>query len=65
LLETKAPETVCGWVRNIGREGQTWAVTTLGALKDLEADMFYTLFIGSSATRRIGEHMVTPRGYAL
>ena len=65
LLETKAPETVCGWVRNIGREGQTWAVTTLGALKDLEADMFYTLFIGSSATRRIGERMVTPRGYGL
>ena len=63
LLETKSPDTVCGWVRNIGREGQTSRVLTLGALGAEELDMFCTVFIGSSATRRIDGRMVTPRGY--
>ena len=32
LLEMLPPETVCGLVRNIGREGESYALTTLGAL---------------------------------
>ena len=59
----KAPETVCGWVKNIGREGQEYRVTTLGALKDEPVDMFTTVFIGNSTTKKIGDRMVTPRGY--
>ena len=63
LLRTKAPETVCGMARSIGREGESMRILTLAELCETEADMFTTVFIGSSQTRRIGETMVTPRGY--
>ena len=63
LLEYRAPDTVCGWVRNIGREGEEAHVTALAELKKTELDMFCTVFIGSSETRNIGGKMVTPRGY--
>ena len=63
LLETLPPETVCGTVRNIGRAGETFALMTLGELRDTPVDMLTTVFIGSSRTRVIGGRMVTPRGY--
>ena len=63
LLETRSPDTVCGWVRNIGRTGQEQKVMFLAELREAELDMFTTVFIGSSQTRRVGERMVTPRGY--
>ena len=63
LLEKKSGETVCGWVRNIGREGEQCALCTLAALRDTQVDMFTTVFVGSSRTRVIGGKMVTPRGY--
>lgn len=63
LLREKAGTTVCGWVRNIGREGQERRVLTLAELREETVDMFTTVFIGSSATREIGGWMVTPRGY--
>lgn len=63
LLERKSPETVCGVARNIGREGCSSQVTTLGELRNTAVDMFCTVFIGSSATREINGRMVTPRGY--
>ena len=63
LMEYKRPETVCGLVRNIGREGETYHICTLGELENARTDMFTTVFIGTSRTRRIGEAMVTPRGY--
>ena len=59
----KAPETVCGWVRNIGREGQEKQLLTLGELRDARLDMFTTVFIGSAGTRNIQGNMVTARGY--
>lgn len=59
----KNPETVCGWVRNIGREGQTSHLCTLVALRDEQVDMFTTVFVGSTTTREIAGRMVTPRGY--
>ena len=65
LLELKSPDTVCGWVRNIGREGQEASIVTLLELMDADLDMFCTVFVGASVTRRIGGYMVTPRGYAL
>ncbi len=65
LAAGKRPDTVCGWVRNIGRAGECSRVCTLAALRDEQADMFTTVFIGNSATRRIGERMVTPRGYTI
>ena len=63
LLAVKSPDTVSGWVRNIGREGQEMKILTLGELRNEELDMFTTVFVGSSKTRRIGGRMVTPRGY--
>lgn len=59
----KSPDTVCGYVQNIGREGEQGTITTLGALRDTQVDMFTTVFIGSSQTKLLGGKMVTPRGY--
>ena len=63
LLRTKGPETVCGMARCIGRDGESMRILTLSELAQTEADMFTTVFIGSSQTRRIEDRMVTPRGY--
>ena len=59
----KAPETVCGLVRNIGRPGQSHQVLSLAQLATTPVDMFTTVFIGNAATRQLGGKMVTPRGY--
>ncbi len=63
LLESLPPETVCGLVRCIGREGESHRLTTLGALAEQPCDMLTTVFIGNSATRVVDGWMVTPRGY--
>lgn len=63
LRAGKDPQTACGYVRNIGREGQSARVLTLAQLKTAEMDMFTTVFIGSSTTRILGDRLVTPRGY--
>lgn len=63
LLRYKAPETVCGWARNIGREGEEYRVLTLGELGAEPIDMFTTVFIGSATTRVMNGRMITPRGY--
>ncbi len=63
LLEDRSPETVCGTVENIGREGETMKVMTLGELKETKVNMFTTVFIGNSQTKVIDGKMVTPRGY--
>ena len=63
LLRSRSGDTVCGWVRNIGREGQEYRLLTLDQLQNAEVDMFTTVFIGSSRTRCVGGRMVTPRGY--
>jgi precorrin-3B C17-methyltransferase len=63
MLQYKSPETVCGIVSNIGREGESYRVMTLNELKHTQVDMFTTVFIGNSQTKEIGGKMVTPRGY--
>lgn len=63
LLEYRSPDTVCGAVRNIGREGENGIVMTLAELRDYSADMFTTIFVGNSETKIIRGKMVTPRGY--
>ncbi|WP_297959582.1 precorrin-3B C(17)-methyltransferase [uncultured Ruminococcus sp.] len=63
ILGFRSAETVCGYVRNIGREGQESRILTLGELRDTPVDMFTTVFIGNSETVIIGGKMVTPRGY--
>ena len=59
------PATVCGIVRQIGRDGEFFQVMTLQELSNYEADMFTTVFIGNSTTKVINGKMVTPRGYKL
>ena len=63
LLETRGGGTSCGIVRNIGRVGEGKRLLTLAELREAEADMLSTVFIGSSATRETGGWLVTPRGY--
>lgn len=63
MLKYKSPETVCGTVNNIGREGEKGTVMTLKELRDTKVDMFTTVFIGNSQTKNINGKMVTPRGY--
>ena len=63
LQNGKAPDTVCGLVRNIGREGQSAQVLTLAQLEQTPVDMFTTVYIGNCNTRVLQGRMVTPRGY--
>lgn len=65
ILEQTKEDRVCGIVSNIGREGQSARVLMLSELRDTQVDMFTTVFIGNSQTRKIGERMVTPRGYRI
>lgn len=65
LLEYKKPDTACGWVRNIGRQGQESALLSLAELRDAEVDMFTTVYVGNAQTKRIRDFLVTPRGYAI
>jgi precorrin-3B C17-methyltransferase len=63
VLRHRDPDTPCGWVRNVGREGQESRILTLVQLQEEQLDMFTTVFIGSSQTRMLHGRLVTPRGY--
>jgi len=64
LMEYVPGSRVCGIADRIGRDGEKTRVMTLEELADAETDMFSTVFIGNSSTRRLGNRMVTPRGYS-
>ena len=63
LLRYQSEDTVCAVVRNIGREGEQNQIMTLKELQNTQVDMFTTVFIGNSQTKKLGDYMVTPRGY--
>jgi precorrin-3B C17-methyltransferase len=63
LLEAIPANRICGIARNIGRKGQSASWMTLGELRETQADMTETIFIGNAQTRDINGRMVTPRGY--
>lgn len=64
ILQYKSPDTVCGYVRGIGRPGEQAVTLTLGQLRDdTQVDMFTTVFIGNEQTMLLDGKMVTPRGY--
>lgn len=65
MLESKSETTVCGVVRNIGREGERINLMPLKELCEYQGDMFTTVFVGNSETRVISGKMVTPRGYKI
>lgn len=53
----------CGYVRNIGREGEKAKVCTLGDLKEIPADMFTTVYVGNSESFIRDGRLITGRGY--
>ena len=63
LMEVLPESRICGVVRSIGREGEAAELMSLGQLRNYDADMFCTVFIGNEMTRAIAGKMVTPRGY--
>ncbi|MCD7757100.1 MAG: precorrin-3B C(17)-methyltransferase, partial [Clostridiales bacterium] len=63
VLRHRSPETPCGYVQNIGREGERAVVLPLSQLREAQVDMFTSVYIGSSQTKIIGGKLVTPRGY--
>lgn len=66
LLDAGAEKTrVCGYVENIGREGTKQVVCTLEELREMQVNMFTTVFIGNSETKNQNGKMVTGRGYKI
>lgn len=63
LLRSKSPDTPCGYVRNIGREGEEAVVLSLSQLRQAKVDMFTTVYVGNSQTMVVNGKLVTPRGY--
>ena len=57
-----SPPVVLG--RELGRPDERLTVTTLGALTVGQVDMLTLVLVGSSRTRRDGDRVYTPRGYA-
>lgn len=65
ILKHRDSGTMCGFVKNIGRDGESGTVLTLQELMDTQVDMFTTVFIGNSQTKEISGKLVTPRGYRI
>jgi len=63
ILAHRSGAVWVGLVRNAYREGQTVILTDLAHLLEQEIDMFTTIVVGNSTTRRVGDFLVTPRGY--
>jgi precorrin-3B C17-methyltransferase len=57
------PQTPVGIVRQAGREGQNFTITTLKDLLNCDIDMVTTIVVGNSATKVVKGKMVTARGY--
>lgn len=64
MLESGASlDRACGYVENIGRDGMTTEVCTLGELRDRNVNMFTTVFIGNSESYISDNKLITKRGY--
>ena len=66
LLDAGAKGTrACGYVENIGRDGETAHTCTLQELRQIQVNMFTTVFIGNSQSVIMGDKLVTKRGYQI
>ncbi|MBQ6908279.1 MAG: precorrin-3B C(17)-methyltransferase [Clostridia bacterium] len=63
LLRHLPENRLCGIAQRVGRDGENRRIMSLAELKNAEADMFCTIFIGSERTEAIGGNMITSRGY--
>jgi precorrin-3B C17-methyltransferase len=59
----RGDDTPVGVVRNAFRPGQAVEITTVRHMQEAAVDMFTTIIVGNSVTRRFGPVVVTPRGY--
>ena len=57
------PETPVGIVTGASRADETTLISTLGTFTKEDINMFSLVIIGNSKTRRVGDWMITPRGY--
>ena len=58
-------QRACGYVENIGRDGETAHTCTLRELRETQVNMFTTVFIGNSQSVIMGDKLVTKRGYQI
>ena len=65
MLKHIKPDTPVGIVRQAGREGEQYVITTLKEMLNCEIDMVTTIVVGNSATKVVNGKMVTARGYDL
>ena len=65
LLKYKTAATPVGIVRNAEREGEEIILTDLENMLQHPIDMFSTVIIGNQTTTRLGQYLVTPRGYSV
>jgi cobalt-precorrin 5A hydrolase/precorrin-3B C17-methyltransferase len=66
ILQRHRPaQTPVAVVRSAFREGQAVQLGELGGLATLPVDMDSLVLVGNSQTRRIGDRLVTARGYRL
>lgn len=63
LAAHRPADTPVGVVRNAFRPGQSVEVTSVAHMAGAAVDMFTTVIVGNSLTRRFGNVVVTPRGY--
>lgn len=63
MLQYKNKNTPAAIVRNTGRAGENYDITTLEKILDFEINMFSTVIIGNSKTFVKNGKMITPRGY--
>ncbi len=66
LLAAGAASTrACGYVENIGRPGTSSRVCTLAELREIQVNMFTTVFIGNSQSFLREGRLITQRGYRI
>lgn len=59
----RSPATPVGVVGKAYRPGQTVRIATLDSVGVEDVDMQTVLIVGNSATRKVGDRLLTPRGY--
>jgi precorrin-6x reductase len=63
MLQSKAPHTLCGVVKNAYRPDQHVSIHRLDELPSLQFDMLTSIVIGNRFTQRKRDWIFTPRGY--
>ncbi|MGF1512165.1 MAG: precorrin-3B C(17)-methyltransferase [Elainellaceae cyanobacterium] len=63
FLQHRAPDTPVALVRSAYRDDEQVQLTTLAQFLQYPVDMVTTVLIGNRCTRRLGNWLITPRGY--